>query len=239
MKKCTKCEKSFPATPEYFNKSWCKICTRTYNNEWANRNRKKKVQKDITKMIKICKGKDSCGEEKHWSDFSENPKGQHGLNVRCTKCEKEYQKCLKTRKVAHKRKYYDKNKDECIKRTKDWAENNRDRKNEYYRDRRKTDPLYKLTANMRTGMSECLSGKKKQTKTFEYIGCSPSQLKSYLEKQFHDGMSWDNYGKWHVDHIKPLCSFDLTIEENLHTAWNYKNLQPLWASDNCSKGGKY
>lgn len=169
-------------------------------------------------------------------------KYKDGLKARCKTCANAASAaCNAKRKeelAEYKHNHYQVNKDKYIQRTNDWIKNNRERRNEYYCNKRK-DPLYKLTANMRSAMSECLSGRKKKSKTFEYIGCSLSQLKSYLEKQFQDGMSWDNYGRWHVDHIKPLCSFDLTIEENLHTAWNYKNLQPLWASDNCSKGGKY
>jgi hypothetical protein len=170
-------------------------------------------------------------------------KYRDGLKSRCKTCANtQSRECNKKRIEEvneYKRKHYQANKDKYIQRTKDWIKNNKEKVNEYYRNRRKTDPLYKLTANMRTGMSECLSGRKKKTKTFQYIGCHPSELKSHLEKQFVDGMSWDNYGDWHVDHIKPLCSFDLTIEENLYLAWNYNNLQPLWASDNCSKQGKF
>jgi hypothetical protein len=62
-----------------------------------------------------------------------------------------------------------------------------------------------------------------------------------LEGLFRDGMSWDNYGVngWHIDHIKPLSAFDLTIESNLYLVWNYTNLRPLWATDNLRKGKKY
>ena len=72
-------------------------------------------------------------------------------------------------------------------------------------------------------------------------------LKQYLEKQFTKGMSWDNYGNpngdhtscWHIDHIKPCASFDLTQEDQQKECFHYTNLQPLWAIDNLKKGGKF
>lgn len=61
---------------------------------------------------------------------------------------------------------------------------------------------------------------------------------AHLEAQFAPGMTWENRGEWHVDHIRPLASFDLTDPEQLRTASHYTNLQPLWASDNLAKGAR-
>ena len=80
---------------------------------------------------------------------------------------------------------------------------------------------------------------KKHTSTLKLIGCSVQFLKRHLQKQFKEGMEWDNYGEWHIDHIKPLSLFDLTQEEEQRKACHYTNLQPLWAFDNLSKGNKY
>lgn len=73
------------------------------------------------------------------------------------------------------------------------------------------------------------------------IGCSIEFLKKHLEDQFTEGMTWDNWalGGWHIDHIKPLSAFDMTSIEQFKEAANYKNLQPLWATDNIKKGAKY
>ncbi len=70
-------------------------------------------------------------------------------------------------------------------------------------------------------------------------GCSPSHLEQHLESQFTDGMTWDNYGDWHVDHIKPISSFDLSTESERIAANHYTNLQPLWAEDNLKKSNSF
>lgn len=61
---------------------------------------------------------------------------------------------------------------------------------------------------------------------------------SHLESLFKPGMSWENHGEWHIDHILPLASFDLTDEQQAAKACHYTNLQPLWASENMSKGAR-
>lgn len=68
------------------------------------------------------------------------------------------------------------------------------------------------------------------------LGCTIEFLKQYLESKFQPGMSWTNYGKWHIDHIIPLITFDLTNRDELLRAVHYTNLRPLWARENCSKG---
>lgn len=80
----------------------------------------------------------------------------------------------------------------------------------------------------------------KYQKANELLGCSIEYLMKHLESKFQDGMSWDNYGHngWHIDHIKPCCSFDLTKEKEQKECFHYLNLQPLWAKDNYNKAKK-
>jgi hypothetical protein len=77
---------------------------------------------------------------------------------------------------------------------------------------------------------------KKKSKTFDILGCSPYFLKEHLEKQFMNGMTWDNRNEWHIDHIIPL-SYAKT-EEEVYGLCHYSNLQPLWAQDNLKKSNK-
>jgi hypothetical protein len=83
-----------------------------------------------------------------------------------------------------------------------------------------------------------LSGSRKVGSHIEALGCSIEQLRAHLEKQFQPGMSWDNYGRWHIDHIIPLSAFNLSDPNQLSTACHFSNLQPLWKKDNAIKWAK-
>jgi len=85
-----------------------------------------------------------------------------------------------------------------------------------------------------------LKNNKKSNSTMNLVGCSLQELKKHLEKQFKQGMTWKNhslYG-WHIDHIKPCASFDLSNPEEQKKCFHYTNLQPLWAIDNIKKSNK-
>lgn len=111
----------------------------------------------------------------------------------------------------------------------------------YERERKKKDPVFKLAKTMRSRLLSALTRKnaKKNCRTMDLIGASPSFVMGYLEAKFTEGMTWENHGTWHIDHIKPCCSFDLTKEEEQRKCFHYSNLQPLWAEDNLKKGGSY
>jgi hypothetical protein len=89
-------------------------------------------------------------------------------------------------------------------------------------------------------MRSAMDGRSKSKHTMELLGCSIEEFKIYLEKQFTKGMNWGNYGKkgWHIDHILPCASFDLTDPEQQKKCFHYTNLQPLWAEDNYKKKDK-
>ena len=93
---------------------------------------------------------------------------------------------------------------------------------------------------MRCRLRGALAGTSKSAATLELLGCSVEELKKHLENQFVKGMTWNNYGLhgWHIDHIIPCASFDLTKEEEQRKCFHYTNLQPLWAKDNYAKGDK-
>jgi len=106
------------------------------------------------------------------------------------------------------------------------------------RNRRKNDNIFRLIGNLRTRVWGVLKKNYKSTNTLKLLGCSIKQLKSHLEIQFTCGMSWKNYGKWHVDHIRPCSSFDLSKSSEQLECFHYTNLQPLWAEDNLIKNDK-
>lgn len=113
------------------------------------------------------------------------------------------------------------------------------RKNyDYHKNRYHADPIYKLRVLMKGRLRSILLNPKidlkKSKRTFEYIGCSAEELKKYIEERFTEGMTWDNYGEWHVDHKTPTSK--ASTEEELIALCHYTNLQPLWGKDNLCKG---
>jgi hypothetical protein len=172
-----------------------------------------------------------CDEEKDICEFYKNSKSKDGLYSLCKVCQKKrviyYQRCnsekikkwkkINIAKFKEKNPYYTKN---------------------YYKKRKESDPLFKLSINMRVRLIQFLKIKNigKKNKTFEIIGCSPLELKVYLENRFTIGMNWENHGKWHIDHIIPLSSGK--TEEEIYKLSHYTNLQPLWSEDNIKKGSK-
>jgi hypothetical protein len=175
-------------------------------------------------VTKICK---TCQENKNICEFSKKTKSVDGLMNDCKKCrsvkEKKYRELNPEKNKSRRKKYY---------------ENNKEKHKKYFLNRRNKNSLFKLSDNVRRRLNFFLKKQniKKTNKTFELVGCSAEFLKEHLEKQFRDGMSWDNYGTWHVDHIIPLSSAKNT--EELNKLCHYSNLQPLWAQENMSKGSK-
>jgi hypothetical protein len=110
---------------------------------------------------------------------------------------------------------------------------------EYQRKRGSVDLAFRLRGILRHRVWSALKNNTKSAKTMELIGCSIEYLMGYLEAKFVPGMSWQNYGSWHVDHIKPCATFDLSKPEEQRKCFHYTNLQPLWEGENLTKGGKY
>lgn len=108
---------------------------------------------------------------------------------------------------------------------------------EYGRRRLATDPQFRFTKLLRDRLNKALKNKSKKGSAVKLLGCSTEFARDHIAKQFKPGMTWENHGKWHVDHIVPLCSFGLEDPEQLAIACHYTNLQPLWALDNLRKGG--
>jgi hypothetical protein len=111
----------------------------------------------------------------------------------------------------------------------------------YMAERASVDMDFRLRGSLRARVRSAIHADcgRKAAKTMELIGCSIKQLRAHLEQQFNAGMSWGNYGDWHIDHIRPCASFDLTDPEQQRECFNYTNLQPLWAGDNMKKGASY
>ena len=148
---------------------------------------------------------------------------------------------IKERNKKACKKYYENNKDKIKEYQKEYNLKNRDKINKYYREYYKNNEQKRFSLNLRTKINRVIKRGNgiKAYKTIDLLGCSIKEVRLHLEKQFQDNMSWDNYGNWHIDHIRPCCSFDLTQPDEQKICFHYTNLQPLWAIDNLKKGGKY
>ncbi len=154
---------------------------------------------------------------------------------------KEYIKNNKE-EIARKDKIYrDTNKEKIADMRRGYRIRSHGQRNEHSRYKYKTDICYRLLVSLRSRIGKVIRGENKSVSTIELLGCSLEELKIYLTDLMVDGMAWDNYGKdgWHIDHIIPCKYYGLTNVEEQKKCFNYKNLQPLWAKDNLSKGAKH
>ena len=195
---------------------------------------------------KVCS---KCCEEKSLVEFSKDSHKKSGYRSYCKKCnsviskirygknrKKEIARSLKYNRdnpdkhSKHNRDYYRKNKEICLKRN-----------NSYMKKKMQTDPNYRLKRLLRDRFRKALKNNYKNGSAVKDLGCSIEEFKIYLESKFINGMSWDGIfsGSIHIDHIRPLASFNLVNREELQTALHYTNLQPLWSKDNLKKGAKY
>jgi hypothetical protein len=123
-----------------------------------------------------------------------------------------------------------------------WWLTNKDVSREYAR-RRASTPRGSLESAIRSGIYSRMtreSGRKGRSKTFDLLGYSPADLARHLERQFLKGMTWENHGEWHIDHILPVASFQYQTfhDPDFRAAWALTNLRPMWATNNLSKGAK-
>lgn len=179
-----------------------------------------------------------CNLFKSLELFHKDSSSKDGRKFECKECKSQYRRnyyCSKPELKDYTKNYYKQNKEQVLKKQK--KKRNSEEYRSYARAYKKkylSDPKNKLAHNLRHRIRKALKGNKTNSHIKE-LGCSVSELKTYLESLFQPGMSWENYGEWHIDHIKPLASFNLLDEKEFCKAANYKNLQPLWAFDNFSK----
>lgn len=111
----------------------------------------------------------------------------------------------------------------------------------WHRARKKVDVGFRLSCALRSRLCKALKsrGLRKTTATMKLAGCSLNFLRNFLEAQFQPGMSWENYGAWHIDHLRPCAAFDLRDPAQQKECFHFSNLQPLWATENWKKNDKY
>lgn len=211
--KCGTCNVSKP-TDEFIHRNGkpqgqCKIC----RNEYIRRYRNERASGERTKNeVQVVNNGKVCTKCNSWKPLTEYPtrKSIHGYRHECKECKK---KIL----FEYGQNVY----------------------NEKRRTRKKEDANYRVLCNHRHYIYKCLTRYSRKCKsTVEYIGCDVDTLVKWLEYQFDEGMTWENYGKvWTIDHVIPLSKFDLTNEKNQKVAFNWSNMHP--SKDNFCKGSTF
>ena len=240
-KVCNKCNVDKDVTEFYFYKgsnkfyTTCKVCYKKSRKDYYRNNKE-----SVSEKNKIYREKNKDRVKKWQKEYRENNKEY------ISKLKKEWKENNKEYIRKRDKKYYEDNKESIneykrlyylknIDKKKKYFEDNKERTLKYLRDRRKNDPLYRLKINLKSTLSHNFkrNGYTKKSRSFEILGCSYVDFKEYIESQFEDWMSWDNYGLyngeekygWDLDHIVPLSSAE--CEEDIIRLNHYSNIQPL------------
>ena len=218
MKKCNKCGEIKLETEFYKDKinkdglrGDCKVCKNKKGKKWRKNNLEK--------------------YNKYQKEYKKKYKKNNLEKI------KEYQK-------EYQKKYRKNNLEKIKKYQKEWKENNLEK---YKKSRKKTYirlskiPSYRINISISSGIRKSLKRNKNGMHWETTVGYTIEELIAHLEAQFEDWMNWDNYGEWHIDHIKPQSLFNFTSvnDKEFKECWALENLQPLEATENIIKSNKY
>ena len=237
-KTCARCKrrrvasefKSVPGNKDGLH-SWCRDCCSLYEKE---RSTKRRTHDRIGRPPKqVIDGKLTCGTckaAKPIESFCVDAATVTGRRSRCKACDAIAAKTAyaknRAQRIANTAKW---NKANGARRWRTTKANQRQLLANYLRAR-----LYKAVKAQLRRQPERTRG----ASAVRNLGCTLDELVAHLESKFAPGMYWENYGTWHIDHVRPLSSFDLTDPEECKTACHFTNLQPLWGPDNLAKGSK-
>lgn len=266
-KECNKCKVWKPYSE--FHKSAkskdryaysCKDCIREYGKKRYEKSKKEgyyeakkeeraKYQKEYYKKNKekILQNSKKWREEnkERYSEYCREYKKKN--KERLDEYSKGWKRDNKERIAEYHKRYREENLEELIQYQREWYEVNKDKvlqyQNEYHKERYQNDPVYKLRYLVSKVVRKALkdnNSSKEGNSTWDALPYTPQQLREHLEAQFEEGMTWDNYGEWHIDHIYPQSKlpYESMTDENFKIAWSLKNLRPLWAAENLSKSDK-
>lgn len=199
----------------------------------------------------------SCRRLLPFSGFVKDPRKTLGITSDCKGCRRERsakwrdQNRDRIRELNHRPEskaaryaWWEANKDEAKRKRRQRAKTREGRAKNAQRAReyRKRSRQYRVKSNLRGRINAALNERRRTASVEKLIGCSIPEFIAHLESLWQPGMSWDNYGllpgSWHIDHIKPCASFDLTDPSQQRECFHYENCRPLWAAENLSKGAK-
>lgn len=194
----------------------------------------------MVKQFKICS---NCKHKKLVGKFYYRSDKPHLLQSHCKDCIKTKRTSFRNDNIERikerDRKYHWGNREKRIEYLKKYRVDNTHIRNVKYNARFKSDVFFRMSQNIRTRIRMALKRNTKSKSTQILIGCTIDFLRQHLQNQFKEGMDWNNYGLWQIDHKKPCSLFDLSKEEEQLKCFHYSNLQPLWATDNRKKHNRY
>lgn len=240
MKVCTKCNYQKPLQ-EFHNckskpggkMSACKSCRNSYNREKAQ---------EVGHDVLYRKYKDKNPER-----YKENSRNYYQKNKKRIKRKaKDWKLENKERSKALAKQHYDKNKEKYKEKAREWSKSNIEKRREISRNywkrlRGERPEVYSVVTCSRKMIGRVMAstGKKKRGKTFDLLGYNKQQFIERIESQFTDGMTWENYGDWHIDHIIPISELVACGVKEPSKINCLSNLRPLWAKDNLKKGNAF
>lgn len=160
--------------------------------------------------------------------------------TQCASCnKKEWYSNNKEKASQASDAWHQANRDKVVKIKADWFQKNKEQIYNKRRNKINSDINFRISCNLRSRLANAIKNNKKAGSSIANLGCSIEELRSHLEANWQHGMNWENYGKgkdkWNIDHIIPLCSFDLTVKDQIIKACHYSNLYPTWELDNLKK----
>lgn len=196
-------------------------------------------------MAKICS---RCLKKKIRNAFYARPTATDGLRSHCKSCILASQRRNKKYKSRYDKTRYSLNRGRILRRAKAYYKSNRESRKLYEkrilprilaqrRERYHSDLNFKLASNLRARIWSALRGRTKTVPTMELLGCTIPKLREHIEGSFTKGMTWEKIkaGQIHIDHVRPIVSFDLTDPRQQRECFHYSNLRPLWKAANLKR----
>ena len=198
----------------------------------------------------------ACHTEKPITDFPKCSRNKDGYNSRCKECVNIVNKAWRESSVevyrAMRKRDYQRNRERNLARASAYNQEHKEEKAIYDKKYRKDNeeqrriqikaweknsPEHRIRTRLRRLFNHFIHGRRIE-KGEQLVGCTYEFYRSYIEGLFDEGMTWDNHGcnGWHIDHIIPLSTFDLSKEEEVKQCFHYSNTQPLWGNENLKKG---
>ena len=264
MKTCSKCHETKPVSEfsrdrskKYGLRHQCKACDAVYRADNREKIVKRRAEYYVANRDKIARrmaehyvdNRDKIAKQQaeYYAANRDKIREKHAYyrvanSDKSTKRHAKYYAANRDKIRKQQAEHYAANSDKSAERhaeyQSEYCANHREERRGYERNRRANDIQYRLACNLRSRLNTAIKNNQKTGSAVRDLGCTTAELKEHLEDQFQPGMSWNNYGEWHIDHIKPLNAFNLENRKELLEACHYTNLQPMWGSENISKGNK-